>query len=170
MLRGHASVQRVKPQAVIERQALEGPLILNVEPEIRLHSVLCEIRCRILRDAVRDAGQECVVHIAVDDLVLIVDALLHLNPSLEGMGPGDVGHRKPLGGAELVGDIGVELLRVVLEVGRQLEDVDIVRVHAHEAVARAWIGPTVFRERPAGFEQELAGPHRVQGDLKQPLG
>ena len=84
-------VEVVVPEAVIERQAPDGPLILEVDAQIPV-AVLSEIRRRILGDLIRDAVVEPVIHVAVRFRAEILDALLELESRLEVVGPGDVGH------------------------------------------------------------------------------
>jgi hypothetical protein len=89
VLSRHGAVEIVEPDAGRQRQALEGVLILGVEAEVP-ETVLGEIRGRELRDAARQPPVERVVHVAVDFLIVVVDALLVLNASLERVGPGDI--------------------------------------------------------------------------------
>ena len=126
MLGRDVAVEVVVPKAVIERQALDRPLILEVDSQIPI-AVLPEIRRRILRDLIRDAVVEPVIHVAVRFRAEILDRLLELEPCLEVMGPGDVGQGKALGEAGNVLDRVVGQGRVVGHPGRLLRDGNVIR-------------------------------------------
>ena len=122
VLGGHAGVEVVEPQTVIEREALDDPLILSVDAQVTTHSFPPQVRRRKLNDLIRHAPQEHVIDITVDFLLSIRDALLLLHSYLERMGSGDIGHREPLNEAGIVQTIAVNRRCVVPERGRALED------------------------------------------------
>ena len=96
MLHRHICPQIVEPQAVVERQPLERPLILNEEPEVGHQPLFLQVRRGKLRDLVWHAPQERVRHIALDLRTSIGNAFLNLYARSEGMGAGDVRHGEPL--------------------------------------------------------------------------
>ena len=72
----------LEPHTDIERQSVECPLVLRVDPDIT-RAVHPEGRVRIHRDPVRHAVVEPIRSVLVLELVDVVDQLLHLRPDLE---------------------------------------------------------------------------------------
>ena len=134
MLRGHVPVEVFEPRAIIERQALHGPLILGEDPHVRPRSLEHGIRRRILRDLRRHGVPERVVDVAGDMRLGVVDALFDRNTALERVGSRDVGDREPLCLAVNVPERAVGRLGVVLKAGRKLQDRNIVGAHAGREV------------------------------------
>ena len=97
VLRGNQPLEDVVPQAVIERQAFDRPLILRVEPEVLVVRPL-EIGSGPLRDARGHPVVERVRHVqtAADDRADVLNQLLELEPGLEGMAAGHVRRREAL--------------------------------------------------------------------------
>ena len=70
------------PHTEIERQSVERPLVLRVDPDIT-RAVLSEGRVRIHRDPVRYAVVESIRSVLVFELVDVVDQLFNLGSDLE---------------------------------------------------------------------------------------
>ena len=165
MLGFHVGVEVLEPQAVIQRQSLDGPLILSEDSKIRLDSVPRQIGPRILGDLDRDTVVERVRDGLVEVGFGILDTFLLVDSGLERVGTGDVRHREPLCDAVAGREGPQRVCCVVPETRRLLYDGNIVGGHVRLTGVRV-IG---LRKRKPGFEQEPAGHRRRPASLVQPL-
>ena len=153
-LRGHVAIEVVPPKSKIERQLVRDlPLILPVNAEIGLPLRLNQIRVGILRDRERRAVEEDVGRVAVHVVVGFRVELFGLEPGLEVVRPGDVGHRRAL-------RVAVAAIRVTeVGAGRAITLADADVKDACDVVGDAGVVIHVpLRDRRArtGFEEQLA--------------
>src|SRR5581483_9899657 len=94
-LLGEPRSEVIEPDTAAERQVPDGPLVLCVRAEIALTGLRAVVE-RGLGNLVRDAVVESIAQ-GIPRVRRRVDKSEHVaDAELEGMRPGDVGHRRPV--------------------------------------------------------------------------
>ena len=167
LLRGAVAVEGVDAHAHVDGPAVDGPLILGVEPRVP-GAIPLEVGRRPLREPVGHPVAEPVVHVVAGvEEVDVVHQLLRLHAGLEVVRTGDVRHREAL--AVAIGVVGVAPQPAVVAVGDPRPHV--VDQHFVRFDARHQEGvPLRDRDRAAGLEQQAARLRRRPRELQQAVG
>ena len=165
-LRRHVAVHGVEARAEVQRQPVDRPLILRVDPDL-VDAVLLERRRGMLPDPQRHAVAEPVLGVRGPEEEVVPRQVLVEEPRLEVVRSGDVRERPasrvPI---RVVGVAAIHRTRAVADARSQIRDPHHVRRDArHEELV-----PLRDGHRRAGLQQQAARLRRRPRALQQSVG